>query len=632
MSGEPSQAMKSVVADPGVRSSAGRSMLRLLRSLLTFAPKQSGVVIGLSFALVLTSGVSLVMLVPLLGIAGLDVGDGSLGRIAEWVAAALATIGLSLTVPVVIGAYLALVLGNALLTRTHAVRTTRLYQGFTLSLRLRVFEAITYSRWASFVGEPGPRFVHTLTQEIERVSGALAGVLNLVVKAVLASVYLGLAVYVSPAASLLVVACGGLLVVALAKKTRLGRAKGEAVSRVYAALYGAISEHLSGLRITKSHGIEPAHLQRFDARTRATAEAQVDLVRNQADVGFWLQVGSAAIMAAVFGSALLVFEMPLASILLILFLFARLVPMITGLQRQVQTVFNVLPAVDRVESTLTWLSEHAEATGPEVDAPALERGLRLEGVGFGYDGVAGEAILHAVDIEVPAGRTTAIVGPSGGGKSTVADLVVGLLTPDEGRVLVDGVPLEGGRVQAWRRRIGYVNQDTFLFNDTIRANLLLMRPEATEADLRDALRAASSALFVEALPEGLDTVVGDRGVRLSGGERQRIALARAILRKPSLLVLDEATSALDPENERVIQDAIAGMAGRQTILLIAHRLASVRGADVIYVMEDGRVAESGGWDELIRRPQGRFRELCRAQGLLEAGPTQAPSAVRGLVG
>ncbi len=616
MSGEPNQESKSVIVDPGVQSIPSRSMLRLLRSLLTFAPMEAGVVVGLSFALVLTSGVSLVMLVPLLGIAGLDVGGGSLGRIAEWVAAALATVGLSLTVPVVIGAYLALVVGNALLTRVHAVRTTRLYQGFVLSLRLRVFKAITYSRWASFVGEPGPRFVHTLTQEIERVSGALSGVLNLLVKAVLASVYLGLAVYVSPAASLLVVACGGLLVALLAKKTRLGRAKGEAVSRVYEALYGAISEHLSGLRVTKSHGIEPAHLDRFDARTSATAEAQVDLVRNQADVGFWLQVGSAAIMAGVFGSALLVFEMPLASILLMLYLFARLVPMITGLQRQVQSVFNVLPAVDRVEATLAWLSEHAEATGPTVDAPTLERGLRLECVSFGYDGVGGEAILHAVDIEVPAGRTTAIVGPSGGGKSTVADLVVGLLTPDEGRVLIDDVPLEGGRVRAWRWRIGYVNQDTFLFNDTIRANLLLVRPQASETDLRDALRSAS-ALFVEALPESLDTVVGDRGVRLSGGERQRIALARAILRRPALLVLDEATSALDPENERVIQNAIAGMAGRQTILLIAHRLASVRGADVIYVMEHGRVVESGAWDELVRRPQGRFRELCFAQGLVD---------------
>jgi ATP-binding cassette, subfamily C, bacterial len=167
---------------------------------------------------------------------------------------------------------------------------------------------------------------------------------------------------------------------------------------------------------------------------------------------------------------------------------------------------------------------------------------------------------------------------------------------------------------AWRRRIGYVNQDTFLFNDTIRENLLSVRPDAGEEVLIGALHAAA-ADFVLGLPDGIDTVVGDRGIRLSGGERQRIALARALVRRPAMLVLDEATSALDAENERAIQRAIDRMAGRQTILVIAHRLASVRSADVIHVMEDGRIVESGSWEALMEDPRGRFRALCRAQGV-----------------
>ena len=614
---------------PALRSAA-LVMWSLLRSLIDQAPLQAAIVLLLTFVLILSSGVSLVMLVPLLGVAGLDIGDGSVGRLAALASGALAALGLSLTVPVVIGAYLVIVTVSAALGHTHGVRSALLHQRYVLALRLRVYAAITRSRWASYVQRPSSAFVHVLTQEAERVSGAVSNLLNLIVKSIMAAIYLALALYVSWSATLLVAACGGALMALLAGKTRLGRARGAAVSSAYAALYGAIAEHLAGLRITKSHGVEPLHIERFTERTQQTADAQMAVVRNQADVGFFLQIGSAVIMAAVFGVALVGFEMPLAGILLLLFLFARLVPMLTGLQRQLQSVLNLLPAVDRVDAMMAWLDDHAEDGGrvdplqPEAAAPALERALRLERVGFGYAADDGEAVLHDVDLEVPAGHTVAIVGPSGGGKSTVADLVVGLLTPDRGWVSVDGVPLDGARVRAWRRRIGYVNQEPFLFNDTIRANLLLVREDANEDELRAALASASAA-FVDALPDGLDTVVGDRGVRLSGGERQRVALARAILRRPSLLVLDEATSALDPENERVIQEAIARMAGRQTILLIAHRLASVRGADTIYVLERGRVVERGGWDELVRRPGGRFRAMCRAQGLLD-GEALGPDA------
>lgn len=596
-------------------TSVARTMWRLLRSLFERSPSRTVSVVMLTFAVILTSGISLVMLVPLLGVAGLDVDVGSIGRIADAVRRVLGTLGLELNVPTVIVAYVLIVVVNAAVGHVHAVQKALLYQAVIVDLRVQVFEAITRTRWVNYVQRPSSGFVHVLTREVERVGATVAGAMSLVISAVMTLLYLALALYVSPAATLFVAACGGVLMALLARQTRLGRARGEAVSRSYEALYAAISEHLSGMRVTKGHGAEAIFLDRFRDRTERTAAAQVDVVRNQADVGFWLHTGSAGIMAGVFAVAFMVLDVPLAGLLLLLYLFARLVPNLTGLQRQVQQVLNQLPAYDRVQATVAWLNEHAEPAASDEPAPRLARSLRMERVSFAYPGGDGEAMLHEVDLEVLAGRTTAIVGPSGGGKSTVADIVAGLLTPDRGRVVVDDIPLAGDLVDSWRKRIGYVNQDPFLFDDTIRANLTLVRPHASEDEIRAALTAAAAS-FVDSLPMGLDTVVGERGVRLSGGERQRLALARAILREPVLLVLDEATSALDAENERVIQDAIDRMAGKRTLLVISHRLASVRAADHIYVLEKGRVVESGGWDDLVGRPQGRFRALCVAQGLL----------------
>jgi ATP-binding cassette subfamily C protein len=208
-----------------------------------------------------------------------------------------------------------------------------------------------------------------------------------------------------------------------------------------------------------------------------------------------------------------------------------------------------------------------------------------------------------------------VVGPSGAGKSTLADLILGLIAPVRGRILVDERPLTPDRIPAWREHVGYVAQETFLFHDTVRANLQWARPGASDAAIRAALAAAAATEMVDRLPRGLDTVLGDRGERLSGGERQRLALARALLRQPALLVLDEATSHLDSENERRIQAAIEQLHRHVTILVITHRLSTVRLADVIHVVEDGRIVESGDWDSLLSREKGRFRALCLAQGL-----------------
>ena len=597
---------------------------RLLRAVVRYSGREVAVVIALTLASGAASGVGLVMLVPLLGLTGLDVGEGSVGQIADFMGGAFASIGLRPTVPVVLLLYVAVVSVQALLQRTTTVRSVLLYQGFVRSVRRRIYAAIVHARWTFFARQRSADATHALTQEVERVGGVASALVGFVSRVIQTAILLALALFVSPWATVVAVTSGLALSLLMARATAAGRAKGEEVSQAYQSLFATIGEHLSGMRVSKSHATEAAHLGRFAERTERTAGSMAAVARHQATTSVYLQVGSAVILGAVFWFALQVLALPLAGILLLLYVFARLVPQVTGLQRQVVGIVQQLPAFERIEDLITRYEASAEVAGGPDPLP-LRRALRVEDVAFRYDDAPATPPLAGVSLTLRAGTTTAIVGPSGAGKSTLADVLVGLVPPTAGRVFVDDAPLVGANVAAWRRSIGYVHQDTFLFHDTIRENLRLVRQDADDGAI-DAALSAAAADFVHALPDGLDTVVGDRGVRLSGGERQRIALARALLRQPALLVLDEATSSLDAESEAAIQQALDRMSGKRTVVVIAHRLSTVRAADAIFVLEAGRVVQSGTWDELIAVRGGRFRALCEAQGLVTA--TDGAASVR----
>jgi ATP-binding cassette subfamily C protein len=264
-----------------------------------------------------------------------------------------------------------------------------------------------------------------------------------------------------------------------------------------------------------------------------------------------------------------------------------------------------MPALEQTERLLADCRDAAEpiaeattemGSKPTTTPWLIEEGITLEHVSLIYAGRDRPA-LDDVNLRLAACTTTAVIGASGAGKSTLADVLMGLLTPDAGAVTIDQQPLTGARRHAWRQSVAYVPQEVFLFHDSIRGNLLWGGPEADETALRQALQRAA-AEFVFALPQGLETLVGDGGVRLSGGERQRLALARALLRRPSLLILDEATSALDRENEARVRAAIEHLHGDLTLVLIGHRLATLEHADQVVVLEAGRVAAHGTWDEV----------------------------------
>jgi ABC-type multidrug transport system fused ATPase/permease subunit len=301
-------------------------------------------------------------------------------------------------------------------------------------------------------------------------------------------------------------------------------------------------------------------------------------------------------------------------------LIAQLIPFIYILTRIIPTVKILNQARGSIASRLPFLKLLYDLLRSD-DKPyirdgcksfvGLKGGIRFKSVTFSYTRNKTRALINA-DYYIPKGKTTAIVGESGAGKSTVVSLLLRFYDPKEGVILIDGEPLETFNIESYRRKIGIVSQDTFLFNDTIKANIAFGAAEKTTDELIiESARKAGAHEFIIELPEGYDTVLGDRGVRLSGGERQRISIARAILKNPDILILDEATSSLDSRTEKLIQNAICELSRNRTVIIIAHRLSTIKGADQIIVLQEGRVVEIGEEAQLIDR-KGEYYKLSRA--------------------
>jgi ATP-binding cassette subfamily C protein len=597
--------------------SSQNNFLQYVSSLLQIARWQLIAAVVIMTVTSLTEGLGVALLFPILQVAGFNLANqGHVGHYTGEVRDLLVRSGLrpSLWLASLLLIFMLLMALRSLFSRVQSVLTFRTALGYELSLGRQLYQAIINADWLFLVRRRSSDFTHALTAELTRVSTCTYLLIGTLANAILALVYIAIALKLSAGMTSLVLATGAALMLVSRRWMRAIHESGTAVSETVSEVYSAATEHLQNLKAMKFYDAQTSDLAMYSSLQSTALQRTLESARSQAAAAFWFEAGSLVLLGAIIFASLQVLNVAPASILLLLAVFTRLFPRLAATQSQLQGFLSDLPAFENLMKILSDCVANAEVPGAPGPGPSLAHEIRLERVGFRYEADRPQ-VLQDLTLTIAAGKVTAIVGSSGAGKSTVADLVNGLLSPGTGRVLVDGAELTPRAARAWRRHVGYVAQDTVLFHDTVRANMSWANPEATEQEMRESL-ALAAAEFVFELPQGLDTTMGDRGMLLSHGQRQRIALARALLRKPGLLILDEATSALDFDNEKRILDAIDQLKGRTTVLLIAHRVSAIQRADMIYVIENGRVAEAGDWQNLSSRPSHRVGSLFRLQDAL----------------
>jgi len=372
---------------------------------------------------------------------------------------------------------------------------------------------------------------------------------------------------------------------------------------------GILFETFSAAKLTIGFGLQKTAAHRYKEAFLRHSDVSVKFQTLQKGIGLlFLPLGIIAALVALYSAHL--DGTPLIEMTMVLFAFIRLMPIISQLMQGKTSIEGFVPAYEQLErlrlSALTMEEPHGV-----IEYKALNTDIRFRIISFCYPDR--KTTLKEIDLVIKKGETVALVGPSGSGKSTIADIILGLFEQKTGQILLDGIPLEKYNMNTFRNHVGYVPQESFFFNATVRENLIWASPKADEKDIWNACRLANADTFINSLPEKLDTVIGDRGVRLSGGQRQRLSLARAIIRNPDILILDEATSSLDTESEQLIQQSVDSLARKMTIVIIANRLSTISKADYVYVLKEGEMVEEGSYKELSQDQGSMLYQMIQQQ-------------------
>ncbi len=452
-------------------------------------------------------------------------------------------------------------------------------------LRLEMLRAILRCKWEFFLHQPIGRLSNSLATEAQRSSESFVNGATVITLLLQAFIYGSFALAVSWKATLVSLSAGLFIIAISHFLVRMARKAGKRQTSLLIALLARLTDTLQSVKPLKAMAREHLADAVLSNTTSKLNRALRKQVFSSAVLNSSQEVMFGIVIAGGMYVALMRFDMPLATVIALAVALGKMLSQLGKVQKQYQKVALGESAFWSIKSAINEAKTAEEHLGSGA-LPKLKRSITFDNITFAYDQ---HPVLKNASLKIPVGSLTTLIGPSGSGKTTVIDLVIGLLKPQSGNILLDDTALPALDLKAWRHMIGYVPQETLLLHDSILHNVTLGDITLSEDDAVQALKSAGAWEFVEHLPTGIHSSVGERGGKLSGGQRQRIMIARALVHRPALLILDEATSALDPENEAAIGDTMRALRGNLTILAISHQTALVNAADCVYRLGNGRI-------------------------------------------
>jgi ATP-binding cassette subfamily C protein len=579
--------MQASVSEGGEAS--GASLGAFLREFINYAGAAGLRAAGLVLSGAVLEGLGLVLLVPLLGLV---MGGGHLPHAATAAFSLLGADSAFARLAAMLSMFSVLMIVRAVLLRARDVSLLALQLGFVEMKRFGIVRMLAGARWDQVAGLKHARVTHLMSADIQRISQAANFILQCATALVMLAAQAVLALWLSPPLAVISFALLGISAFALLPLLRRARTLGAFLTNANLQLLNSTAQFLGGLKLAISQNLQESFVSEFKGTLNEITHRQISNTRQQSTSRVALATLSALVGAALILIGFGAFHLSPPVLIALLLVISRMSGPAGQVQMAMQQVAFALPAYAKVKELEADLVQIAPLA-PRSALAFPEGAITFDRVTFLHveDGEGGEKPrgVRELSLSIAPTEFVGIAGPSGAGKTTFADLLVGLYPPQAGRVSVGTKPLQGDVLDAWRNGLAYVSQDPFMFHDTLRRNLLWARPDATEAELRNALSLAGAEELVQRMEEGLDTVMGERGTLVSGGERQRLALARALLRRPRVLVLDEATSAIDIAGERKILERLKALAPAPTIILIAHRQESLAYCDRVLEFRDGGV-------------------------------------------
>ena len=555
----------------------------------------------------ISEGIGLTLFVPLLELmSGTPATD--LPQPFVLVSDAFSTVGLPTTVLSLLAAIVIVIISSLGLNYAQSYVAIRARNLYGRQLRHEFVDALFNASWTKIAGQSHGDIINQFIIECRRAATALFFEVLCVASLLQIIIYVGFSSALSWELMIVTLLFGGLVVAVVYPLQQQAKRLGEATSTANHDLSFFGLDFLKGAKLIKASAAERTVLHRLSHHIEAFFKVYFLSELNYAQIYLVVQALPVLLLASIIAIAHDILRINPSFTLVFLLVLVRLAPKVAQFQQYYQGFSVAVPAVEIVDDALeSFVSAEEHASAGQIAFQRLSERVVVDGVSYSYP-QTDESAIKAASLEIERNQLVALVGSSGSGKSTLIDLITGLRRTDRGRILIDGVDQRELDIRSWRRRIGYVTQDVVIFNDTLRENLRFGNTRATDADIAEAMAVTDLDQIVNGMPDGLDTVLGESGVRLSGGQKQRVALTRSLVGKPEVLFLDEATSALDTESEHKFQLALERIAHTMTIVVVAHRLSTVRKADIICVMERGRIVEMGTHDALLNA-NGRFAEL-----------------------